>query len=115
MESYRETAKKRARARREHLEARRGRAWEVARQAAALLVDEFGATKVAVFGSLLHPELFHGRSDVDLAVWGLAERDYFRAVSRLLSLGGDISVDLIEMENASDRLRNRILAEAKHL
>jgi hypothetical protein len=41
-----------------------------------------------------------------------AGRDYFRAVSRLLSLGGDISVDLVEVERAPARLRDEILLEA---
>ena len=98
----------RAAARRKALEPRRERAWEVARRAAALLKQEFGATRVVLFGSLIWPRLFHARSDVDLAVWGLDERLYFRAVTRLLDLDPEIEVDLIEGEHASASLRAAI-------
>ncbi|KAA3664800.1 MAG: nucleotidyltransferase domain-containing protein [Chloroflexi bacterium] len=101
--------------RRTQLEAKFGRAWQVAEQGAALLKSEFGAERVAVFGSLLAPNLFHHRSDVDLAVWGLPEDDYFRAVGRLQSLDGQISVDLVVVEMASPRLQKKIAHEGKLL
>lgn len=80
-----------------------------------LLKGEFGATQVAVFGSLVQPHLFHGRSDIDLAVWGINGRDYYRAVSRLLSLEPEISVDLVEVEHASPRLQEKIKHESQPL
>ena len=82
------------------MEARRQRAWEVARRGAELLKERFGAAQVKAFGSLVRPTLFHERSDVDLAVWGLSERDYLRAVSALLDLDPGIEVDLVEAEFA---------------
>jgi predicted nucleotidyltransferase len=68
----------------EAVKARRIRAWRVARKAARILKKQFGAQKVMVFGSLVHPVLFHQQSDVDLVVWGLVGRDYFREASVLL-------------------------------
>jgi hypothetical protein len=50
---------------------------------------------------------------VDLAVWGLDERDYYRAVSRLLDLDFDISIDLVEAELASSALLAIIELEGK--
>ncbi|MCB0077402.1 MAG: hypothetical protein KDD73_08230 [Anaerolineales bacterium] len=44
-------------------EARRARGWEVARTAAALLREPYGATPVVAFGSLVHGEGFTERSD----------------------------------------------------
>ena len=52
-----------------------------------------------------HPALFHRRSDVDLAVWGLDEKDYYRAVVSLLSLSPEIEMDLIEVERARPALQ----------
>jgi predicted nucleotidyltransferase len=93
------------------LAGRHARAWDVARRGAQMLKDQFGAARVAVFGSVLRPEFFYERSDVDLAVWGLDERLYLRAVSRLLDLDPEISVDLVEMEFAPSRLREAIEQE----
>ena len=115
MDSYQLTAQKRRQKQQEAVDQRQEKAWKLARTAASLLKEEFGAEQVAIFGSLVQPNLFHRRSDVDLAVWGLAESDYFRAVSQLLSLDPDISVDLIEVEHASPRLREKIEREGQLL
>jgi predicted nucleotidyltransferase len=105
IQKYVEAARARSAARQKRLAAREALAWDVARRAAALLKEKFGATRAAVFGSLLHPALFHRRSDVDLAVWGLDEKDYYRAVASLLSLSPEIEVDLIEVELARPALQ----------
>jgi predicted nucleotidyltransferase len=101
--------------RRESIRARRTRAWQVARKAAQVLKAEFGAKKVVVFGSLLSPALFHDRSDVDLAVWGLTGRAYYRAVSALLDIEPSVSVDLIAFEDARPALQAVILREGRGL
>jgi predicted nucleotidyltransferase len=101
--------------RRGMVKARRTRAWQVARKAARILKAEFGAEKLMVFGSLLHPALFHERSDVDLAVWGLSGRKYYRAVSVLLDIEPSISVDLIAFEDARPALQEVILKEGREL
>ncbi len=115
MDAYQLTAQKRFQKRLKAVEKRREKANQIARTAAALLKKEFGAVRVAIFGSLLKPQLFHRRSDVDLAVWGLRESDYFRAVSQLLSLDPDIAIDLIEMEHAPQRLLEKIEREGQLL
>ena len=115
MDAYQRTAQKRLQKQQETVIKRRNKAWRLAQTAAAILKEDFGAARVVIFGSLVQPELFHRRSDVDLAVWGLDESEYYRAVSRLLSLDPDISVDLIEVEHASPRLRKKIEREGKPL
>ena len=77
---------------------RREKAWQVARTAAALLKAQYHAARVVAFGSLVDPERFHPWSDVDLGVWGLPPEDYFEAVARVLDVGGEIKVDLIQAE-----------------
>jgi uncharacterized protein len=113
MDAYRLTAQKRVQKQQEAVAQRQEKAWKLARTAASLLKEEFGATQVAVFGSLVHPQLFHRRSDVDLAVWGIDESEYYRAVSQLLSLDPDISFDLVEVAHASPRLREKIEREGQ--
>jgi predicted nucleotidyltransferase len=111
MAIYRSTARQRQQQYEVELAERHRRAWEVAQQAGQLLKADFQAQKVAVFGSILTPGRFHERSDVDLAVWGLAEPRYYRAVSRLLDLDPIISVDLVEAEFASPGLMRVIERE----
>jgi predicted nucleotidyltransferase len=106
MKIYRRSAHERMHRRQQELEARRERAWEIARQAAEALKKEFGASRVVLFGSLSQPQLFHLRSDVDLAAWNV--QHYFRAVARLLDLDPEIEVNLVPIEDARPELRTVI-------
>ncbi|MGV0023965.1 nucleotidyltransferase family protein [Phormidesmis priestleyi] len=105
--AYQASAQRRQENRHQQLLERQAQGWTIAHQAAHLLKSQFGATRVVLFGSLLNVERMHSRSDIDLAVWGINERDYFRAVSQLLNLS-DFSVDLVEAENTSPKLLNAI-------
>jgi predicted nucleotidyltransferase len=112
---YRRTALSPKKRSSSEIRARRLRAWRVARKAAKLLKADFGIVKVAVFGSLIHPGLFHAKSDVDLAVWGMDERKYYRAVSLLLDIDPSISVDLVCTEDARPALKKVIEKEGRQL
>ena len=113
MEKYRRSAKKREAARQEKLTARRERAWDLAHRAAELLKSEFGATRVVLFGSLLHPELYHARSDIDLAVWDI--QHYYRAVAEILDLDPEISFDLIPIEDVNPAIKDLVEREGIEL
>lgn len=113
MEIYRKSACEREAQRKFQLEERRKRAWAIARQAAEILKRDFRASRVVVFGSLIHPERFHSGSDVDLAVWDIQQ--YFRAVSVLIDIDPEISFDLIPAEDASPRVLAIILQEGIEL
>jgi predicted nucleotidyltransferase len=78
------------------LEDRIARAWQTARSAAQLLQNRYGVNRIRVFGSLLHPDQFHAKSDVDLAVEGLAVQDYWDALADILFLDNEITVDLVD-------------------
>ncbi|MEZ4707396.1 MAG: nucleotidyltransferase domain-containing protein [Caldilineaceae bacterium] len=99
MELYRETARRRAARQKAELDARFGCAWRTARSAAQLLKENFSAKRVVVFGSLVNRKLFHTRSDIDLAVWGISENQYFAALSAILDVDPQFSVDLVRMED----------------
>jgi predicted nucleotidyltransferase len=111
MKQYRATARLRRHERENLLKQRRDRALQITTEAAEILGQHFGVERVVLFGSLVSPDGFHWRSDLDLAVWGLAERDHYRAVARLLSLDHEFSVDIIRAESANARLLERVEQE----
>lgn len=100
MAAYRATARKRRLERERRLAERRECAWAVAREAADLLREEYGATRVVLFGSLARGGPFDEHSDVDLIAWGIDEMKLYRAVGDLLGIDPYISVDLIRAEEA---------------
>ena len=112
--AYRDTLKQRQATERHNLNQRLIQAWEIARQAANLLKQEFGVHQVAVFGSLVHGRWFSKTSDIDLVVWGCDPDAYFVAVARLQDLS-PFKVDLVAMENCSPALRQEVLRESQIL
>jgi predicted nucleotidyltransferase len=115
LQAYQKAAQQRRHQKAQRLAQRHARAWRVAQQAAQILKRQFGATQVVVFGSVLSPKRFHWHSDVDLAVWGVAEGAYYQAVGRLQGLDVDIAVDLIEGEHIPAALQETIRKTGKSL
>ncbi len=87
------------------------RAQRVAQQAAETLRTQFGATRVAVFGSLVHRDSFNSWSDIDLATWGIPQDEFFRAVAAVTRLSADFKIDIVDMESCRPLLRTRIEEE----
>lgn len=77
-------------------------------EAAALLKNRFGVQRVLLFGSLAHQAWFAPDSDVDLVVEGLPADDYWQAWRLAEEIVQDRPVDLIEIETASESLRQAI-------
>ncbi|MEW6215020.1 MAG: nucleotidyltransferase domain-containing protein [Nitrospirota bacterium] len=85
---------------------------EAAKKSAKVLVEEFGAERVYLIGSLLSKDDFTESSDVDIAVSGLKTEEYFKALSLIWGLfPKGIKLDLIPIEDADEYLRSRILTE----
>ncbi len=95
--AYREAARRRHQAEQRALPARERRAWDLARQAADVLRQEFAVDRVVVFGSLVHPSCFTAWSDVDVAAWGLRPEDTFRAIGMAMDLDAEITVNLVDV------------------
>lgn len=94
------------------LETRRQRA----RSALPALVEtlrEFGATEVHLFGSL-RTGVFRPASDIDLGVRGIAPDRFFAALAALDAVC-DVPVDVVDLDEASPALRQRILEEGERL
>ena len=95
--AYKATAQQRHISEQEQLYQRRQRAWEVARRAATILKEQFGASRVVLFGSLVHEELFTQWSDVDIAAWGIAPANTFKAVAAFIGFDEEIEVSLVDV------------------
>ena len=87
------------------------RAWHTAHRIAAMLYKDFGATQVAVFGSLVEPESFSKWSDIDIAIWGIPNDKYFRAVSEAVNISRLFKVDLVDFENSKELFREKIQSQ----
>jgi uncharacterized protein len=110
---YRAYARQREQEKRADLLARHAKALALAHQASNILKEEFGVTRVRMFGSLLHPEYFHALSDIDLAVWDI--QHYFRAYAALMDLDPEFDFDLVPIEDAKPSIVKVILDEGVDL
>lgn len=108
---YRRTAQAREVARQQETQNHRQAAWSVARQAARVLKEAFGATRVIAFGSLAHGAWFGPRSDIDLAVEGVPADAFWRAWGALDRLNSAFEIDLVAIESAPERLRDEIFGQ----
>lgn len=89
-------------------------AWEIAKKASSILKQEYFATEVIVFGSLLHKELFSLTSDIDLAVNGIPPDRFFHAFYKVAFLE-DIKVEIVDIEECKDYIRESIKKEGVKL
>jgi len=111
--AYRATMQQRGEYEKEIRRERQMQARQIAMQAADILREEFAATKVVLIGSLAHQRWFSATSDIDLAVCGLDSRLYFLAVARLQELSSAFKIDLVDMNNCPDKLRDAIKQEGQ--
>jgi len=77
-------------------------------KAAAALKSRFAVRRVVIFGSLAHAAWLVPNSDVDLAVEGLAPKDYWQAWRMVEEMISDRPVDLVEIEAVGESLRQAI-------
>ena len=68
---------------RKQKDTRRQQAEQAAAACSSVLKERFGASKVYLFGSVAGHSPWHSRSDIDLAVEGLAPEKYVPALSAL--------------------------------
>ncbi len=78
------------------------------------LVDEFGATRIVLFGSLARDEATPD-SDVDLLVQGIAPARFFDAQAVADRILAPTRVDLVPVERARPLVRERAAAEGEPL
>ena len=88
------------------------RAWHVVYEIVTVLYDEFGATQVAVFGSLAEPIGFTKSSDIDIAVWGLSDKTHSKANLKIWDIDTGFKIDLINFDTTKGLFQERILQKA---
>ncbi|MEW5986045.1 MAG: nucleotidyltransferase domain-containing protein [Chloroflexota bacterium] len=115
MASYRQTARKRWQAEQQKRRARQANAWQLAHQAAVLLKEQFGVSRVAAFGSLVYPGHFTLWSDVDLAAWGLTAVNWLRASAAVRALSDEVELNLVDTNCCSLELLDTIQREGVDL
>ena len=91
------------------------KAWSLARYAAKILKETFGAQKVVVFGSLLEKGSFSPWSDIDLAVWGIPASRFYAAVGAITGLSPMIKIDVVDPETCKHSVLEMILREGKEV
>ena len=90
-------------------------AWELARKSARLLKEKFGATRVVVFGSLVHEGCFTRWSDIDIAAWGINPESTFKAVAEVMGLSPEIEINLVDVSMCKPSILKVILKEGVEL
>lgn len=108
---YRTTVLERQAREQRALERRKAQAWVVAKRAALLLRDRFHATRVVVFGSLVHEGCFTRWSDVDIAAWGIASKDTLRALGAVMDLDTSFEINFVDINTCRSSLRQVIERE----
>ncbi len=87
------------------------RAWQTAYKLASTLYEDFGATQVAVFGSLTQQNRFSKYSDIDIAVWGIPKDKYLRALSIASDISGLFKVGLVDFDSCNRLFQERIKSQ----
>ena len=85
----------------------RRQALKVSKRLGEILISDFHAKKVVLFGSILDKDGFREGSDIDMAVEGLPAELYFAALGRLI-MESPFDIDLKPIEEVSPLLKQRI-------
>jgi predicted nucleotidyltransferase len=93
--------------RRSALEERASHARRIARVLASSLINEHGARRVLLHGSLASGH-FHERSDIDLAVEGLSAVALMDAGVALDEAASPFNLDLVSLERMPEGMKRRI-------
>jgi len=94
--------------------ARQQSALDTARQLATGLKLRFKATRVMLFGSATRSD-FSQWSDIDLAVWGIAAADYYKAVAYVTGFSSVYKVDLVDADDCQPTLLQFIVSHGVEL
>ena len=95
-------------AQRAAVEMRRVDALLVAKNAANILREKFGAKKVVAFGSLADKGCFNYWSDIDLAAWGIAPDVFYSAVAAVTGLSPVFRIDLVDPDTCRQVIKEAI-------
>ena len=86
-------------------------AWKNAKLIAKLLKEKYKADTIFIFGSLTDKKRFHERSDIDLAVSGIANEKFYKAYGEITAKFTDFDIDLVDLEDCKESLLTAIEKE----
>jgi uncharacterized protein len=87
---------------------RRQQAMRLARIAARLLREEYGAERVLLFGSLAHRGWFTKWSDIDIASVGISPTRFYAAVAAITGISETFHVDLVDLSTCPPSMKEAI-------
>jgi uncharacterized protein len=73
-----------------------------------ILIEKYSVTKIVLVGSCADKDRFKDHSDIDLCAEGIKSDQYFQACGELLVESGEFDVDLIPIEDANERMKEKI-------
>ena len=85
-------------------------AFDIAKKIASVLYEKYGADKVILHGSLAKGN-FSPWSDIDLAVRGVSTGSFFRAVAFASGVSKKWKVDVVDVQDCHESLKESILQE----
>ena len=88
------------------------RAWKTAHQIADMLYQDFGATRVAVFGSLAERDWFTQFSDIDIVAWGISMDAYWDVYGKVVYFDATFNIDFVTFEETKGLFRERVQRQA---
>ena len=100
--------RKRRLAQKEELALRKKRALRIARRAAGILREKFGARSVVLYGSLAKKSDFTLWSDIDLAASGIAPQRFYSAVAAVTGMSSEFKIDLVDSDSCRTSLKSAI-------
>ncbi len=86
----------------------------IAKKIAVELKEHFGAHRVVLFGSAARGNI-HAKSDIDIAVWGIPAKDFYRAVAFATGYSNEWKVDMVDAEDCRETLKQSILKDGIEL
>ncbi|PMQ01807.1 MAG: DNA polymerase subunit beta [Dictyoglomus sp. NZ13-RE01] len=109
IKKYREALVKREKERKKAVERRFHKAWDLVRKMSKILHEKYHAKEVIVFGSMIDLSCFNEWSDIDIAIVGIPDDLYFKAVAEILSMSEDFDIDIVDVESCSESLKKVIM------
>ena len=106
---YWEALLKREEKKKEAVKERFYKAWELVRKISKVLYEKYKVKEVIVFGSLTDISSFNEWSDIDIAIVGIPDNLYFRAIAEITSISEDFDIDIIDVESCKESLKKVIM------
>lgn len=116
LQAIRETWERRQASKASYNAQRKVQARRYAREAAALLKDKYGVSKVILFGSLARDDVFDAHSDIDLFLEGWSdESKYWHMLADVKGVVGSFPVNIVTERDVQPSLMEAIRREGKEL